>query len=258
MPPKAPQRVPLAPPSQQKVVVARVTGAELAKRAGMQIGPDGLPVLARDLSFGQTGLKAKRISYSKAEVIELKCIFDKFDTDESGDVSVVEINLGIRNEKGRWQTLAQHLGDTLKEIKKQKISFLDLIKAVWPMGTKKDYNIMLEWTHPKGVEAPPEPPKFTAEQLDRIRSLFSMYDTDGSGALSPEEIRDAFQGKGFSGEDLTDLFLKYDVNNDAEINVEEFIAMMTETYMASSDAFKADLEKSASIKRDGPAAGPSS
>jgi len=58
---------------------------------------------------------------------------------------------------------------------------------------------------------------------------FKEFDTDGSGAVSPDEIRAAFKklGSRMSEEKVNELIAKVDINGDGNINYEEFIQMLT-------------------------------
>ena len=65
---------------------------------------------------------------------------------------------------------------------------------------------------PKGV------PKSTADKEEQLRAAFNVFDEDGSGALSLEELRAVFQrpggGNALSDEQVDALFTEFDVNGD--------------------------------------------
>lgn len=63
---------------------------------------------------------------------------------------------------------------------------------------------------------------------DRYFELFTQYDVDGSGAISPDELRKLLQA---SGEDMDDAELavviqQADTDHDGEINFNEFVGLM--------------------------------
>jgi len=69
---------------------------------------------------------------------------------------------------------------------------------------------------------------------ERLKFLFNAYDTDGSGTLTPDEVFNIFKaslaskGQPVDNEEITKMvnecFRQIDVNNDGEINFEEFKA----------------------------------
>lgn len=92
-----------------------------------------------------------------------------------------------------------------------------------------------------GWAAPPPPPEplapsveLTAEQLAEMSAIFELYDKDGSGTLTFEELKDELQSKYLSGEDLNKMFEEVDVNNDKMIQFDEFCALMRSTGMWTS------------------------
>lgn len=61
----------------------------------------------------------------------------------------------------------------------------------------------------------------------RIRNAFALFDKDGSGALSVEELRSVLTRPGSGGPTLTDadvasIIADFDTNGDGEISLEEF------------------------------------
>jgi Ca2+-binding EF-hand superfamily protein len=48
-------------------------------------------------------------------------------------------------------------------------------------------------------------------------------DSDSSGSLGPDEIKEAFKNSGVTDEDLVKMFDEVDFNHDGEINYSEFM-----------------------------------
>ena len=69
------------------------------------------------------------------------------------------------------------------------------------------------------------------EQAEKLKKAFAEFDTDGSGALTHEELKAALTRPGggtpMSDEDVAELIREFDANGDGVIQVEEFVAMMT-------------------------------
>ena len=55
-----------------------------------------------------------------------------------------------------------------------------------------------------------------------------QYDSDGSGAIGPTELRNMYDklGESFSKERLNTILSKVDVNNDGELDFREFVGML--------------------------------
>ena len=83
-----------------------------------------------------------------------------------------------------------------------------------------------------------------AEDLDReIRLLFDYFDTDKSGILDEEEIRQALRAYNFSGteKDVRDMIIQMDRNRDGKIQYAEFRAVMEAKVMAESRSQEEEL-----------------
>lgn len=62
---------------------------------------------------------------------------------------------------------------------------------------------------------------------DKLQAAFDMFDKDGSGAISPDEIKEVLGiGKKFDDTIWTDIIGEVDDNGDKEISFDEFKDMM--------------------------------
>jgi len=66
---------------------------------------------------------------------------------------------------------------------------------------------------------------------NHLRSAFTYFDKDGSGTISPDELRICLQSDDFtlSEEQINQLLQGVDKNNDGQIDYHEFIQMMKNT-----------------------------
>lgn len=63
---------------------------------------------------------------------------------------------------------------------------------------------------------------------DSLRKAFEVYDTDKSGAIDAKELRTILGGEtGFDDQVWNDIIREVDKNGDGEIELNEFITMMT-------------------------------
>lgn len=62
----------------------------------------------------------------------------------------------------------------------------------------------------------------------RLEQAFKMFDKNGSGKVSFDELKQNLKGsQGFSDENFQDLIKEIDINGDGEMSYVEFEKMMT-------------------------------
>lgn len=69
----------------------------------------------------------------------------------------------------------------------------------------------------------------TLTKNDNLQAAFKMFDKDGSGVISADEIKEVlcFGGNNvLSTEAIEQIMVQVDENGDGEISFEEFVAMM--------------------------------
>jgi Ca2+-binding EF-hand superfamily protein len=59
----------------------------------------------------------------------------------------------------------------------------------------------------------------------KLRAVFSIFDTDGNGTISEENLKFAFSKLGFEvpKSEIQETMRKYDIGNDGTIDFEEFM-----------------------------------
>lgn len=69
----------------------------------------------------------------------------------------------------------------------------------------------------------------TEEQRSEIKAAFDLFDTDGNGSISVDELGALMKkmGKEATEAELKDMIHDIDVNNDGEIQFEEFLLLFT-------------------------------
>ena len=55
---------------------------------------------------------------------------------------------------------------------------------------------------------------------------FGLFDTNGDGLISRQEVGQALQRLGVMGVDVANTVQQYDTNHDGQIDYREFVAMM--------------------------------
>ena len=74
-----------------------------------------------------------------------------------------------------------------------------------------------------------ERPGLTEDEIEEIKEAFDLFDTDGSGAIDPKELKAAMQSLGFEAKNQTifQMISDLDKNKSGSIDFEEFLDMMT-------------------------------
>ena len=69
----------------------------------------------------------------------------------------------------------------------------------------------------------------TADEVLEIKEAFDLFDSDGSGSISVEELKQALRNLGIDARNqtLSNMMNDLDKNNDQNIDFDEFIDMMT-------------------------------
>jgi centrin-1 len=83
----------------------------------------------------------------------------------------------------------------------------------------------------------------TEEEVNEIKEAFDLFDTDKSGEIDAEELKQALKNLGIDAKNQTlqNMLADLDSNNSGSIDFDEFINMMT-AKMSDRDT-KEDLEK---------------
>jgi len=140
--------------------------------------------------------------YSKEEMAELRDVFANIDTDNSGSITLEELQVAMRR-----------LGRDLSEADLQKIlKQADL-----------DGNGVIEFEEFLAVLAhnPTNPDQ-------ELLEMFQGFDENGDGFVSPEELKRVMQriGERRTDEEISAMIKEVDLNNDGMVNYEEFVKMM--------------------------------
>ena len=68
------------------------------------------------------------------------------------------------------------------------------------------------------------------DQVEELRALFCIYDTDGSGMIDMDELLEALPSVGYSTEEFRVLFHTYDMDKNGLLDVEEFLSLMADVF----------------------------
>ncbi|KAM6498848.1 hypothetical protein JOM56_006796 [Amanita muscaria] len=154
--------------------------------------------------------KAKRRTHSRPELSEeqkqeIKEAFELFDTDKDGCVDYHELKVAMRA-----------LGFDLKKAEVLKI-LRDHDKAGQGVMDFEDFaKIMSERI-------------LARDPMDEIRRAFHLFDDDNTGKISLRNLRRVAKeiGDRLEDDELQAMIDEFDLDQDGEINEDEFIAIMT-------------------------------
>ena len=147
------------------------------------------------------------LNTSSTKYKELKEAFDFFDKDGSGSIDAKEIST-VLNQLGHKST-AVELGDMMTSIDKNQDNSVSF----------DEFCVLIKASS-----------KFELKQNDQddLKEQFRLFDLDGNGSISPDELKKvmATMGEKISDAEIDELLQKYDLNKNGAIEYHEFVKYM--------------------------------
>jgi len=167
-----------------------------------------------NLSRFNSDVTLKQATYSyiasqlmgKQERDNLSKVFKAFDANGDGKLSMEEVKNGYLNHYGRIMSDAE-VEAMFKAVDTDNSGFIDYSEFV--VAATNQSNLTSQ---------------------EKLHAAFRMFDKDGSGIISADEIREVlcFGGSNAMTAEAVDAIIKQvDENGDGEIQFEEFVTMMT-------------------------------
>jgi len=131
---------------------------------------------------------------------EFKVAFDLYDKDGSGAITLGELGAAMGIED---QATLQNMIDQVDMVNADTINFAEFTCMM--LRKAKDTDIQ-----------------------DEIVDAFKVFDTDGSGFISREELKAVMEnlGEAMSADDVEQMITDSDVDGDGRVKYEEFVRMM--------------------------------
>ena len=133
--------------------------------------------------------------YPKEDVMILYERFRKCDADNSGSISMNEFLDSLPEGTVKF---GHELFQAVDSDFSGEISFSELLMVLYPKATLCEMNVMLGWVREEAqiekVRKEAHRPKLSNEQVMELRELFKLYDLDGNGVLSAQELAEATKG----------------------------------------------------------------
>lgn len=194
--------------------------------------------------------------YSKKEIMILYELFSEYDLDGEGSISVVEFKQHFKKRNEQHQrydgksknfaerraaragldlaALVEPMFMALDKDQSGSVTFLELVKLLYPQANEQDMRTFKEWVFP---DKPVQKINYvlSAEQKAELKDMFRIIDTDRSGEVTVEELKAMFSGSALTGEtgidsdELNAFFAEADFDNSNAINLAEFEKLMIST-----------------------------
>ena len=142
---------------------------------------------------------------TEEEIATGKEIFEALDQDGDGKITTDDLNQALQN-----------LGVELNE---------DQLKAIIAKADADGSGVVTWDEFLKVLEKRPIKRRIEAA----LRELFNEFDTDNSGFISPENLRQLINDAGYADQvtddDITELISRVDTTGDGKISFDEFLAV---------------------------------
>nr|XP_017251361.1 PREDICTED: calcium-dependent protein kinase 20-like isoform X2 [Daucus carota subsp. sativus] len=143
-------------------------------------------------------------SLSEEEIAGLKEMFKMIDTDNSGNITLEELQKGL--EKVGANLMESEINDLLQSADLDNSGTIDYTEFVAAM-------LNLNKAHKE----------------DHLLAAFSYFDKDGSGYITADELQQACEKFGLGGAQLEVIMQEVDKDHDGRIDYNEFVDMMQDT-----------------------------
>ena len=201
-------------PKDRPSAEAALTHPWLAELATLQVDENMAMNALDNLSKFNSDVTLKMATYSfiasqlmsKQERDNLSKVFKAFDTNGDGKLSMEEVKTGYLDHYGKILS-DQEVEDMFNAVDTDKSGFIDYTEFVVAATNQK-----------------------ALTSQEKLRAAFKMFDKDGSGIITADEIKEVlcFGGTNSLSEEQVNVIIKQvDENGDGEIQFEEFVQMMT-------------------------------
>lgn len=142
---------------------------------------------------------------SDEQIQSLKDVFDLFDKDHSGSISTSELG-DVMRSLGQNPTDAE-LQDMVNEVDTDNSGTIEFNEFMAMMSTSI------------------QPKDFAEETM----AAFKVFDKDGSGTISAEELKQVMKslGENLTDAEIEDMIREADKDNDGTIDYEEFAQLLS-------------------------------
>lgn len=147
------------------------------------------------------------VTISREDIKHLKQVYDDIDVDGSDSVTIDEYALAVKTET--W--ISPHVAGMFHALDMDgdgSVSFSEVLNVAIPHATEAERKAFLSWLGPKNVVKKSNRRALTASDLTEMRALFHLYDADGSGCISKDELREVLMSIGVYSNDECESMIK--------------------------------------------------
>lgn len=203
----------------------------------------------RRLADANSGVDKKRKHfgpYTIKEVLELKMLFDSMDEDGSGEIDAQEFLSSPAWQSSHLCTTASTVFNTIDADHDGKITLGELLAITFPGAKSSERKAMKEYLDVVSVTKPvvkTRERRLDKVELEEIEEMFRVFDLDGNGTVSINELIETLKMMGSYGqdllsiEDLEKIAAKYDTDGDKDLNLQEFQELMKVHYLNTEPGF---------------------
>ncbi|TLD27264.1 hypothetical protein PspLS_04927 [Pyricularia sp. CBS 133598] len=155
---------------------------------------------------------------SNDQLKQLKDVFDLIDKDGTGAISASEFaeameSLGLSSSAAE----AQEIISEIDQNKDGQIDFHEFLRVM---------------SHPETHDAlNPNERKHDSKKDEReLLAAFKVFDSDGSGSISPEELRHALRPLGYTPAEIDEMIAHADLDGNGSIDYQEFVELMSQKH----------------------------
>ena len=152
--------------------------------------------------FKKVGMLAMAKTLTNEEISGMKQMFKQFDKDNSGTITINELQMGLEKKGAR---------STKSELEK--------------MLEEMDVDGNGELDYEEFVAATLDQSKMQDE--DHLERAFAYFDKDNSGSITLDELKKVIADFGMQGMNENEFMKELDANNDGKIDYDEFLAFMS-------------------------------
>ena len=141
----------------------------------------------------------------KTNFLNLQEAFNVFDKDNDGSITIKELRTAMRSLG--YNPSAEELQDLIREYDKDDSGTIELNEFMKLMTNKIKEQ----------------------EEVNQLIEMFEVFDRNGDGLLSKDEIKNLFDSinEEISDEILEEFIKEADLDNDGKINFQEFVNLLT-------------------------------
>ena len=162
---------------------------------------------SNDSQSKKSSSKAHKYDINEQTLVDIKDVFEKFDSEGKAHIETKQLKFAIRALG--FEPKKEEINRMIEQIDKNKTGFIsydDFVSLMAKRFAEKDTN-------------------------DEIMKAFQLFDSDGSGNISFDNLKRVAKelGENISDEELREMITEADRDGDGVVNCQEFLRIMKKT-----------------------------